>query len=136
CPEPISCSCSPTMKRWSALRAGRLPGVQPPVVVCSEDHRFMVGEQLQEIGSGHGGILLEPVARNTAPAIALAALHLVARDPDATLLVLPADHLIENEASFRQAVEQATRLADGDWLVTFGIAPEHPETGYGYIQQG
>ncbi|WP_140909329.1 mannose-1-phosphate guanylyltransferase/mannose-6-phosphate isomerase [Cognatiluteimonas lumbrici] len=120
----------------TALRAGRLPGVQPPVVVCSEDHRFMVGEQLQEIGSAHGGILLEPVARNTAPAIALAALHLVARDPDATLLVLPADHLIENEASFRQAVEQATRLADGDWLVTFGIAPEHPETGYGYIQRG
>lgn len=120
----------------TALRAGRLPDVQAPVVVCSEDHRFMVGEQLQEIRSGHGGILLEPVARNTAPAIALAALHLVARDPAATMLVLPADHLIENEASFREAVDEATRLAADGWLVTFGIAPEHPETGYGYIQRG
>ena len=120
----------------TALRAGKLPGMQPPVIVCSEDHRFMVGEQLQAIGAGHGGILLEPVARNTAPAIALAALHLVARDAGAVMLVLPADHLIENEASFRQAVEAAGVLADDGWLVTFGIAPEHAETGYGYIQRG
>src|SRR5690606_77611 len=81
-------------------------------------------------------ILLEPVARNTAPAIALAALHLLAKDIHATMLVLPADHLIENEASFRDAVGRATQLAADGWLVTFGIAPEHPETGYGYIQRG
>src|SRR5690606_36769641 len=94
------------------------------------------GEQLQKIGAGHGGILLEQVAGNTAPAIALAALHLVARDPDATMLELPADHLIENEDSFRQAVHDAARLAEHGWLVTFGIAPEHPETGNGYIHRG
>src|SRR5690606_3843258 len=81
-------------------------------------------------------ILLEPVARNTAPAIALAALHLLAKDIHATMLVLPADHLIENEASFREAVGSATQLAADGWLVTFGISPEHPETGYGYIQRG
>ena len=120
----------------TVLRASRLPGAQPPVTVCSEDHRFMVGEQLQEIGIGNGGILLEPMARNTAPAIALAALHLVNRDADATMLVMPADHLIEDETAFRSAVERATLLAASDWLVTFGIHPDYPETGYGYIRQG
>ncbi|PNS09221.1 mannose-1-phosphate guanylyltransferase/mannose-6-phosphate isomerase [Solilutibacter silvestris] len=117
-------------------RASRLDGVQPPVTVCSEDHRFMVGEQLQEIGVANGGILLEPVARNTAPAIALAALHVLASDADGLLLVMPADHLIEDEAAFRNAVTAARALAEGDWLVTFGIHPEYPETGYGYIRRG
>lgn len=120
----------------TVLRASRLPGMQLPVTVCSEDHRFMVGEQLQEIGVGNGGILLEPVARNTAPAIALAALHLIRHDADATMLVMPADHLIEDEAAFREAVSRAFALASEDWLVTFGIRPDYPETGYGYIRQG
>ena len=118
------------------LRADALPGARPPVTVCSEDHRFMVGEQLQAIGVASGGILLEPVARNTAPAIALAALHVLARDPDATVLVLPADHLIEDEAAFRDAVATALRLGDGQWLVAFGIRPDYAETGYGYILRG
>ena len=118
------------------LRASKLPGVQAPVTVCSDDHRFMVGEQLQAIGVASGGILLEPVARNTAPAIALAALHLVARDPAATMLVMPADHLIEDEAAFRAAVAQAARLGEDGWLVTFGIRPDYAETGYGYILRG
>jgi mannose-1-phosphate guanylyltransferase/mannose-6-phosphate isomerase len=117
-------------------RAEGLPDAQPPVTVCSEDHRFMVGEQLQEMGFESGGILLEPVARNTAPAIAIAALHLVARDPGALMLVLPADHLIEDEAAFRDAVLRAISLASQDWLVTFGIDPDAPETGYGYIERG
>lgn len=118
------------------LRASRLPGAQTPVTVCSDDHRFMVGEQLQGIGIPSGGILLEPVARNTAPAIALAALHLVAASPEAMMLVLPADHLIEDEAAFRDAVERALALAEAGWLVTFGIQPDYPETGYGYIARG
>ena len=118
------------------LRADALPGARPPVTVCSEDHRFMVGEQLQAIGVASGGILLEPVARNTAPAIALAALHVLARDPDATVLVLPADHLIEDEVAFRDAVATALRLGDGQWLVAFGIRPDYAETGYGYILRG
>jgi mannose-1-phosphate guanylyltransferase/mannose-6-phosphate isomerase len=117
-------------------RAEALPGAQLPVTVCSEDHRFMVGEQLQEIGVGNGGILLEPIARNTAPAIALAALHLTGKDPDATMLVLPADHLIEDEAAFREAIVRAASLAEQGWLVTFGIRPDSAETGYGYILRG
>ena len=120
----------------TVLRASRLDGAQAPVTVCSEDHRFMVGEQLQEIGIPNGGILLEPEARNTAPAIALAALHLQALDANAVMLVMPADHLIEDEAAFRAAVEQAAGVADDGWLVTFGIRPDYPETGYGYIRRG
>jgi len=118
------------------LRASGLPGMQPPVTVCSEDHRFMVGEQLQEVGIANGGILLEPAARNTAPAIALAALHLLADDANATMLVMPADHLIEDEAAFRSAVARAATLAEQGWLVTFGIHPDYAETGYGYIARG
>lgn len=118
------------------LRANSLPDARPPVTVCSEDHRFMVGEQLQAIGVASGGIVLEPVARNTAPAIALAALHVLATDPDATLLVMPADHLIEDEAAFRQAVATALRLAGEGRLVAFGIRPDYAETGYGYILRG
>jgi mannose-1-phosphate guanylyltransferase/mannose-6-phosphate isomerase len=120
----------------TVLRASRLPGMQLPVTVCSEDHRFMVGEQLQEVGIGNGGILLEPMARNTAPAIALAALHVAARDEDAMMLVMPADHLIEDESAFQDAVTRAATLAGDNWLVTFGIHPDYAETGYGYIRQG
>lgn len=120
----------------TVLRASKLPGAQPPITVCSDDHRFMVGEQLQAIRIASGGILLEPAARSTAPAIALAALHALSRDPDATVLVMPADHLIDDEAAFRGAVEAATGLAGQGWLVTFGITPEYAETGYGYILRG
>lgn len=120
----------------TVLRACALPQAGLPVTVCAEGHRFMVGEQLQGVGVGSGGILLEPSARNTAPAIALAALHLLARYPDAVMLVLPADHLIEDESAFRAAVERAAVLAGQGWLVTFGIQPDYPETGYGYIARG
>src|SRR5690606_1901995 len=101
-----------------------------------DDHRFMVGEQLQQAGLAHGGIILEPCARNTAPAIALAAMHVLADDPDAVMLVQPADHVIADQAAFAAAVARATALAGEGWLVTFGIQPGGPETGYGYIQQG
>jgi len=120
----------------TVLRASKLPGAQPPITVCAEDHRFMVGEQLQAVDIASGGILLEPTARSTAPAIAIAALHALARDSAATLLVMPADHLIEDEAAFRAAVEAATGLSLEGWLVTFGIRPEYAETGYGYILRG
>lgn len=120
----------------TALRASRLPDVRAPVTVCSDDHRFMVGEQLQDIGVASGGILLEPAPRNTAPAIALAALHIMSKDPDGSMLVMPADHLIEDETAFREAVALARNLADGGWLVTFGIRPDYAETGYGYILRG
>ncbi|HET6602685.1 MAG TPA: mannose-1-phosphate guanylyltransferase/mannose-6-phosphate isomerase [Xanthomonadaceae bacterium] len=118
-------------------RAAGLPGVEPPMVVCSDDHRFLVAEQLLELGSAHSGIVLEPVARNTAPAIALAALHALAQDgEDAQLLVLPADHRVDDVAAFGRAVASARALAEDGWLVTFGICPAQAETGYGYIRQG
>ena len=120
----------------TVIRASRLANAQPPVTVCSEDHRFMIGEQLQEVAIPSGGILLEPVARNTAPAIALAALHVASTDADGALLVMPADHLIENEDAFRTAVASAVGLAEQGWLVTFGITPDYAETGYGYILRG
>lgn len=120
----------------TVLRASRLPQANSPITVCSEDHRFMVGEQLQGVGVANGGILLEPVARNTAPAIALAALHVLAKDPEGLMLVMPADHLIEDEAAFREAVLSARELAEDGWLVTFGITPDYAETGYGYILRG
>lgn len=120
----------------SILRAAGLPGVQAPITVCSEAHRFTVGEQLESIGVDSGGILLEPAQRNTAPAIALAALHAVQSDPEATLLVMPADHLIESERDFHKAIKQAEALASEGWLVTFGITPDYAETGYGYIRRG
>ncbi|WP_119717243.1 mannose-1-phosphate guanylyltransferase/mannose-6-phosphate isomerase [Cognatilysobacter tabacisoli] len=120
----------------TVLRASRLPDAQPPITVCSDEHRFMVGEQLQAVGLRSGGILLEPVARSTAPAIALAALHALTHDADATVLVMPADHLIDDEAAFRAATATAQSLAADGWLVTFGITPDYPETGYGYIRRG
>jgi len=120
----------------TVARALAIPGMQSPVTVCSEEHRFMVGEQLQATGAANGGIVLEPIGRNTAPAIALAAFYLCKVDPGAIMLVLPADHLIGDADSFSASVKAATPLADDGWLVTFGIQPTYPETGYGYIRRG
>ena len=107
-----------------------------PIVVAGETHRFMVAEQLREAGCADATILLEPLARNTAPAIALAALLALEKDEDAVLLVMPSDHVIADNESFLDALEAALPMLDEDWLVTFGIAPAGPETGYGYIQSG
>ena len=125
-----------TLFQQTVARAKTLPGAVSPIVVCSEDHRFLVAEQLQMLGVSDASILLEPVARNTAPAIALAALQALSRDPDATLLVLPADHLIGDTDSFSDAVRRALPLVADGWLVTFGIRPDAPETGFGYIRRG
>lgn len=125
-----------TLFQATARRVASLPGARPVLTICADDHRFMVGEQLQQIGLESGGIVLEPVARNTAPAIALAALQVLAQDPDGVLLVLPADHLIRNEAAFHAAVAAGLPKAQQGLLVTFGIRPEYPETGYGYIRSG
>jgi len=114
----------------------RLVGVQAldaPIAVCNEDHRFMVAEQLREIDANPRAIILEPVGRNTAPAVALAAL---AVPPDEVMLVLPSDHVILQVSVFQEAVNKAERLAQQGHLVTFGIVPTHPETGYGYIKRG
>lgn len=119
-----------TAERVSGETFGR------PVIVCNQEHRFMVAEQLQSVGIAPEAIILEPVARNTAPAIAAAAAVLRARDPEAIMLVLPSDHVIQNQAAFEEAIEAATAAATHGHLVTFGITPTAPETGYGYIRSG
>ncbi|MCA3963748.1 mannose-1-phosphate guanylyltransferase/mannose-6-phosphate isomerase [Vibrio vulnificus] len=116
----------------------RLEGLNhlPVSLICNEEHRFLVAEQLRTNSCEHSGIILEPFGRNTAPAIALAALHATEDGSDPTLLVLAADHLIEDNVVFRKTVEAATPLANSGKLVTFGILPTKPETGYGYIRTG
>lgn len=118
----------------------RLNGVQceSPVVICNEQHRFIVAEQLRELNKLTENIILEPAGRNTAPAIALAALAAQRNSPNADplMLVLAADHVIQNEEAFREAVRAAMPFAESGKLVTFGIVPDQPETGYGYIRRG
>ncbi|WP_448246096.1 mannose-1-phosphate guanylyltransferase/mannose-6-phosphate isomerase [Thalassotalea agariperforans] len=118
--------------------AMRLTGIEheAPVVICNEEHRFSVAEQFRANKIANSGIILEPVGRNTAPAIALAALNAVKNGDDPLLLVLAADHVIKNEAAFCQSVNNAAPLAQEGKLVTFGIVPTAPETGYGYIKGG
>ncbi len=106
----------------------------PPIVVANDDHRFLAAEQLRLVGVEHPAILLEPVGRNTAPAIAAAALQAMRDGADPVLLVLPSDHVVANEDAFRDAVRIAMPAADRGALVTFGIVPSAPETGFGYIQ--
>ena len=109
--------------------------IDSPIVVCGNDHRFMVAEQLRALNITPKSIMLEPIGRNTAPAIAAAALAL-ANEPDVLMLVLPADHVIRDVDAFEQAVRLAMHAAEAGRLVTFGIQPSGPETGYGYIQSG
>jgi mannose-1-phosphate guanylyltransferase/mannose-6-phosphate isomerase len=111
-------------------------GFAAPLLVCNEEHRFLVDDQLQQIGIKPQAILLEPKARNTGPAIAAAALWLLARDPDALMLVQPSDHVIASPADFHRAVMRGLAAAHEGRLVTFGIKPVRPDTGYGYIQSG
>ncbi|SMR82955.1 MULTISPECIES: mannose-1-phosphate guanylyltransferase/mannose-6-phosphate isomerase [Stenotrophomonas] len=105
-----------------------------PLVIANEEHRFVAAEQLQQVGAEPAAIILEPVGRNTAPAIAVAALEATRDGADALLLVLPSDHVITDEAAFRAAVQAASSAAEAGKLVTFGIVPTGPETGYGYIK--
>jgi mannose-1-phosphate guanylyltransferase len=117
-----------TLQRLSGLTLER------PVVICNEEHRFIVAEQLREINQS-GAIILEPVGRNTAPAIALAS-KTVVESKDSLILILAADHVILNESAFVDAVEKAIPLAEAGKLVTFGIVPTEAHTGYGYIKRG
>ncbi len=113
----------------------RLPeDVADPLIICNEDHRFLAAEQLRQIHKNSNGIILEPIGKNTAPAIALAALKFVNNGEDPLLLVLSADHLIQDTDAFHQSIKIAEELAEKDKLVTFGIVPDKAETGYGYIQ--
>jgi len=118
--------------------AERLSGIEhaPAIVICNEEHRFSVAEQFRLNNIPNSGIILEPVGRNTAPAIAIAALQAIRNNEDPLLLVLAADHVIKNEGAFTESVKQAQAHAEAGKLVTFGIVPTAPETGYGYIKRG
>ncbi|MGY4877700.1 mannose-1-phosphate guanylyltransferase/mannose-6-phosphate isomerase [Vreelandella aquamarina] len=120
----------------AASRVRHLENAQPPLIICNETHRFLVAEQLHQIGFQEAQIILEPCGRNTAPAIALAAAAALQADAEAEMLVMPADHVIKDEDAFRQAVEKGRTLATSGKLVTFGITPQRAHTGYGYIKRG
>ncbi len=122
-----------TMVQDTWLRIAPLAGSRP-IVVANEEHRFLVAEQLRQIGAPVPHILLEPVGRNTAPAIAAAALQALADGSDPFLLVLPSDHVVRPAERLRRAIQAALPAADAGALVTFGIVPDAPETGFGYIQ--
>ncbi|QEY15073.1 mannose-1-phosphate guanylyltransferase/mannose-6-phosphate isomerase [Cellvibrio sp. KY-GH-1] len=123
-----------TMLQQTIARLDGVPNLAPPIVVCNEEHRFMVAEQLHEIGQPKASIILEPVARNTAPALALAALHARSLADNPILLVLSADHMIKDVSAFHSALNDAIVAALAGHLATFGVNPTRPETGYGYIK--
>ena len=120
-----------TMKRLAGIEE-----ISCPVVVCNEEHRFMTAEQLRSIGITADEIILEPIGKNTAPAITVAALKAAEKHEDPVLLVLPADHVIADTGGFHQAIRDGLEYADKGNLITFGIVPDSPETGYGYIKKG
>jgi mannose-1-phosphate guanylyltransferase/mannose-6-phosphate isomerase len=125
-----------TMIQNTVTRLEGIADLGPPLIVCNESHRFMVAEQLRLINIRPSAVVLEPVGRNTAPAVAIAALQAMKGGADPVLLVLPADHVIKDFAAFHRAVEEGARLANSGSLITFGIVPDKPETGYGYIKKG
>jgi mannose-1-phosphate guanylyltransferase/mannose-6-phosphate isomerase len=122
-----------TLLQETLLRLNGLTELSAPLIVCNENHRFLIAEQLRQLEISTNRIILEPIGRNTAPATAIAALTALEHDPDPLLLVLPADHIITNAQAFRDVVTAGIPLAQTDYLVTFGINPTRPETGYGYI---
>jgi mannose-1-phosphate guanylyltransferase/mannose-6-phosphate isomerase len=125
-----------TLFQETALRVKPIAGCAAPIVVCNDEQRFLAADQLREIGIEPAAMLLEPVGRNTAPAIAVAALAARERDPAALLLVLPSDHTVTRPEPFRRDALAALELAQRGFLATFGIVPDAAETGYGYIERG
>ena len=115
-------------------RIAEIRNISAPIIICNEEHRFIVAEQMREIDVTPLSILLEPVSRNTAPAVAIAAIKALEFHNDPILLFLSADHKIEDETKFTNIIEEAIESANQERLVTFGVPPTHPETGYGYIE--
>ena len=131
---PLSGESDASLMQQTQQRLEGLGGLEAPLLICNEDHRFIVAEQMRQIGVEPNAILLEPMGRNTAPAVTVAALQATAGGKDPLLLVLAADHLIRDAKQFRQAVDAGRAAAEAGRLVTFGIVPTAPETGYGYIE--
>ncbi len=125
-----------SMLQNTLLRLAGMESIDSPIIVCNEVHRFMAAEQMRSAGINPRSIMLEPVGRNTAPAITVAALKSLEDGDDPVLLVLPADHVIGNIAAYHEAIELGNRFAQDGYLITFGVIPDAPETGYGYIKLG
>ena len=117
-------------------RLGRESGFAAPILLCNNDHRFLVKDEIERAGIAPLAIYLEPIARNTAAAIAVAALAVAAEDPNGVMVVMPSDHAIKDETKFVEAVRRAALVAATGRLVLFGIQPNEPHTGYGYIKRG
>ncbi len=132
----LSLTDEQTMLQQTLMRVIDVEEVTEPLVICNETYRYIISEQLRQSGVRPESLILEPVGRNTAPAVAVAALRAEKLDPEAMILVLPADHLIQDIAIFHQALHTAARYAAKGDLVTFGVIPTSPETGYGYIRIG
>ena len=131
---PLSSNLS--MLQETLKRLSGISGSGDPLVVCNQDHRFIVAEQLRQIDINKSLIVLEPVGRNTAPAAVVAAMQLIKEDPEAVMLLLPADHIISDVGAFHLAIQQGLSAVRQGNLVCFGIVPHAPDTGYGYIQRG
>ncbi len=125
-----------TLLQDTITRLDEIPRIAEPLFVCNEEHRFLVAEQVRKLDREPACILLEPEGRNTAPALTLAALFLLEQDLEAQMVVMPADHIITGRKTFCDTVRQGIPLAENGHLVTFGIVPDRPETGYGYIRKG
>ena len=125
-----------TMLQDTVIRTRSIANTVTPLVICNQEHRFLVAEQLQQIDAADAPIILEPMGKNTAPAAAVAALHLLKSYTDPVLLILPADHIIKDLERFSAVVTAAEHFARAGKLVTFGVVPTQPETGYGYIKTG
>jgi mannose-1-phosphate guanylyltransferase/mannose-6-phosphate isomerase len=124
-----------SMLQETTARFAGVPGFAPPLVVCNDEHRFIIASQIQAVGIAPNVIVLEPIGRNTAPAAAVAALILAEQSLDTLMLLAPSDHVIDDAPGFLAAVEQGARAAARGRLVTFGIRPNRAETGYGYIRR-
>lgn len=127
---------SQTLLQETALRVADNQKFAPPIIICNDQHRFVVAEQMRAINIAPKSIVLEPVPRNTAAAVMIAAKVVAHDDPGACLLILPSDHAISDLQGFQQAIGQAMTAAQAGWMVSFGMAPVRPETGYGYLHQG
>ncbi len=125
-----------TMLQDTICRLRGIDNIMPPIIICNENHRFMVGEQMRSIGVEPLSVILEPVGRNTAPAVAVGAIRSLAAGNDALILVLPADHFIQHTGIFQKTIGAGAFFANKGFLITFGIVPKSPETGYGYIKKG
>lgn len=132
----LSLTGNDSLLQQTVLRFSGLSGANAPLVVCNEAHRFLVSEQIKALGSTNAGLLLEPFGRNTAPALTLAALQARHGGGDPVLIVTPADHHVADPARFMEAVTQASVVAEEGGVVTLGIVPTRPETGFGYIRRG